>query len=1063
MSVSPASPAPVDATAPAGGGTPAAPHARRWWSAAARWRNWPALATLSAGLVLTAGLTAGLIQADRARSARVFQEDSARLAARVEARMNVHASILAAGGGLFDASQHVGRADWHAFANALKLDRNFSGVKGIGFSERMPASLSLPEIESRVGAARDEPFTIRPARPRPEVHAIVYLEPEDAANRHAIGFDMYSEPVRRTAMEAAAVTAQMRISAPVTLVQEQVAAQVQPGILMFHPLFWKDRRLDTASERRAALRGFVYAPFRMHDLMGAMLDSAAPEFDFTLADRDAPAANGGPLFMHKGARGQEADGRAWLRSSQAIAVGGRVWQIEAQAAPHYGGETDFLQEVAVALAGSLVTLLAVALVGFVLRTRERAEQLALVMTRDLKASRSRFERMMTGTTDGAWELDVGSGACYLSPRYMELLGFAPLELKETADWVARRVHRDDRGTARRAYEALMRGAAFFDIRVRMCQKDATYSWFRVRGRCFNEGDVRIVAGSMSDVHAEQETQMREARLLQVLANSPDMIMTFDPLGTPTYVNAAAQRIFGDAAGEEPGALAGAFAQGTVDRLFEKGVSTGGPTEFHERETELITADGQVLPVSQTILAHRNAAGAVEFYSTVMHDISERRAAMAALTEAQERLQRALDGANDVIWECRVASGEYYVSERLNEILGYPPGPNFKSFDLWRAPIHPDDLNTHLRAVDAMVATQAPVVWDTRMRTSGGDYRWLRRRGRVVLDAAGAPSMSAGTMTDIHAAKLAEEELKLHRDHLAQLVQERSAGLESARQEAETERQRAQVALAAAVRANQAKSEFLANMSHELRTPMHAIISFANFGVDKHAQAAPDRLLHYFRNIQKSATRLLSLLNDLLDLSKFEAGKMLLDLAPGKVGELLTDAVAEVEALAGARQVRLVCEPESAMPCVDWDATRMLQVVRNLLSNAIKFSLEGGCVELSAQRAALPAGRRAADPPVAGIEIRVSDSGIGIPEDEFETVFDKFVQSSKTKTGAGGTGLGLAICREIVLAHHGSIRAESNPGGQAGTTFVVSLPLDGGRGRRRQAASAASVTVGVEQV
>ena len=1039
------------------------PRARRWWSGAALLRYWPACATLFAGLALTAGVTAFVTQTDRARSARVFEEDSARLAARVEAQLSMLASFLAAGAGLIDASQHVGRAEWHAFANALKLDRNFSSVKGIGFSERMPAGMPLPEVESRVGAARGEPFFIRPATPRPEVHATVYLEPEDPANRHAIGFDMYSEPLRRAAMEAAAAAARMRITAPVALVQEEVAAQVQPGILMFHPLFWKDRKLDTASERRAALRGFVYAPFRLHDLMRATLGSAAPEFDFTLADRDAPAASAGPLFTHEGARAQVADKRSTRSSRQRIAIGGRVWEIHATAPSRYAGETDLRREVAVALGGTLMTLLAVALVGLVLRTRERAEVLAAAMTQDLRTSRSRFERMMTGTTDGAWELDVGSGACYLSPRYMELLGFAPLECREMADWVAKRVHYDDRGTARRAYESLMRGAAFFDIRVRMRLEDASYRWFRVRGRCFSEADARIVAGSMSDVHAEQQTQRREARLLQVLANSPDMIMTFDPQGTPTYVNAAAQRIFGDAAGTHSGLLTGVFAQGLVDRLFEQGVPSAGPQEFHERETELITADGQVLQVSQTILAHRSADGAVEFYSTVMRDISERRASMAALTEAQDRLQRALDGANDVIWECRVASGEYYVSERLNEMLGYPPGPNFNSFDLWRAPIHPEDLSIHLRAVDAMVATQAPVVWDTRMRTSAGDYRWLRRRGRVVLDGAGVPTMTAGTMTDIHAAKLAEEELKLHSDHLAQLVQERTAGLEAARLEAETERQRAEVALAAALRANQSKSEFLANMSHELRTPMHAIISFANFGVEKHAQVPTDRLLHYFRNIHKSGSRLLCLLNDLLDLSKFEAGKMLLDAAPGKVEDLFTEAIAEAETLALARQVRLICDIEPGLPSVDWDATRMLQVVRNLLSNAIKFSLEGGAVELSARRAALPAGRRAGDPQVAGIEIRVRDTGIGIPADEFEAVFDKFVQSSKTKTGAGGTGLGLAICREIVLAHQGGIRAQSNPDKQAGTTFVVSLPVDAGQERRRQALVKTALSNSLEKI
>ncbi len=387
------------------------PEFRRWRTATALGRYWPACATLCAGLALTAGLTAFMVHTDRARSARVFEEEAARLAARVEAYMNMLASIMAAGAGLFDASQHVSRAEWHAFSNALKRDRNVSIVTGIGFSERMPPGLSLSEAESRVAAARGEPVFIRPATPRREVHATVYLEPEDAVNRQAIGFDMYSEPLRRAAMEAAAVAAQMRISAPVALRELQPGTQVQSGVPMFHPLYWKGHKHDTASERRAALRGFVYAPLHMHESMRAVLLPAAPKFDFTLADRDAPAASASALPTHQGARPQAADQRAMRSSRQSIAFGGRVWEIHAAAPSRHDGETDLRREVALALGGTLTTLLAMALVGLVLRTRERAEHLASVMTRDLKVGRSRFERMMSGSAGGAWELDVASGAC----------------------------------------------------------------------------------------------------------------------------------------------------------------------------------------------------------------------------------------------------------------------------------------------------------------------------------------------------------------------------------------------------------------------------------------------------------------------------------------------------------------------------------------------------------------------------------------------------------------------------------------------------------------------------
>jgi signal transduction histidine kinase len=301
-------------------------------------------------------------------------------------------------------------------------------------------------------------------------------------------------------------------------------------------------------------------------------------------------------------------------------------------------------------------------------------------------------------------------------------------------------------------------------------------------------------------------------------------------------------------------------------------------------------------------------------------------------------------------------------------------------------------------------------------------RWFRVRGMATFDEAGQAILTSGTMTDIHEAKLAEEELRRHRDDLAGLVEERTASAESARMEAEKAREAAEAA-------NRSKSEFLANMSHELRTPMHAILSFATFGVDKADKAERDKLAHYFGNIQKSGNRLLILLNDLLDLSKLEAGKMEMHLQEVDPAEVMKEAMGEAEALAKSRGIGLELQvPEQALRA--WlDGPRLLQVIGNLLSNAIKFSPAGGRVLLRLQGGE------------GGIELAVQDEGIGIPEGELESVFDKFVQSSKTKTGAGGTGLGLAICREIVHAHGGAIRAVNNPAGVGGASFVIRLPAD----------------------
>ncbi len=228
-------------------------------------------------------------------------------------------------------------------------------------------------------------------------------------------------------------------------------------------------------------------------------------------------------------------------------------------------------------------------------------------------------------------------------------------------------------------------------------------------------------------------------------------------------------------------------------------------------------------------------------------------------------------------------------------------------------------------------------------------------------------------------------------------------------------------------ANQAKSEFLANMSHELRTPLHAILSCAGFGLKRISASSLDRLQNYFSLIDQSGRTLLALLNDLLDLAKLESGKMSFAFETARLYDLLTQASEEFEAFMAERRLQLQIHAPDELPAVRLDPLKTLQVLRNLLSNAVKFSPEGGTITIEIT----------VDTSFAMVTVR--DHGPGIPVAELDTVFDKFVQSSKTKTGAGGTGLGLAICREIVAAHGGRIWAECPAEGGARLAFT--LPIE----------------------
>jgi len=230
-------------------------------------------------------------------------------------------------------------------------------------------------------------------------------------------------------------------------------------------------------------------------------------------------------------------------------------------------------------------------------------------------------------------------------------------------------------------------------------------------------------------------------------------------------------------------------------------------------------------------------------------------------------------------------------------------------------------------------------------------------------------------------------------------------------------------------ANRLKTAFLMNMSHEFRTPMHAILNYATLGAKASRGGDGGKLEKCLTNIQTAGERLLGMLNALLDLSKLESAWSDLHPAPANLLEVIHRAETELGSLLEEKGLKLRIDCR----CRDlegvFDAKSMMQVFVNLLSNAIKFSPRGGTITIILADAAMPDGG-------AAIHCIMKDHGLGIPEGELERVFDKFIQSSKTDTGAGGSGLGLSICREIIGLHGGRIWASPS---NAGASIHVLIP------------------------
>ena len=230
-----------------------------------------------------------------------------------------------------------------------------------------------------------------------------------------------------------------------------------------------------------------------------------------------------------------------------------------------------------------------------------------------------------------------------------------------------------------------------------------------------------------------------------------------------------------------------------------------------------------------------------------------------------------------------------------------------------------------------------------------------------------------------------------------------------------------------------QDEFLANVSHELRTPMHGILSFSRFGMQKVYDAPREKLATYFEQINTSANRLMDLLNDLLDLSKNAGGKHLYRFSPQNIIDLLNGVVLEFNASIREKDLSIFLEHPSFSVTTECDGPKIRQVLSNLLTNAIKYSYPESRIVYTFEQQPEQNG---AEP--GQLLVRIIDEGIGVPHGELELIFEKFAQSSLSRTGAGGTGLGPAISREIIEAHLGRIWAEHNPDG-AGSIFSFTLP------------------------
>jgi len=402
------------------------------------------------------------------------------------------------------------------------------------------------------------------------------------------------------------------------------------------------------------------------------------------------------------------------------------------------------------------------------------------------------------------------------------------------------------------------------------------------------------------------------------------------------------------------------------------------------------------------------------------EVVERKQAEVALNASEAKYRELVENANAIIIRIDMKGAITYFNEVAEKVFGFTAREvlNRSVIDTIIPAVETGserDLTCMLEAI--LSCPEAHANNENENVTRDGRRIWVRWANQVLRDHKGRATGLLSIGQDITAQHQLEVELEQHQRQLEAKVVQRTSELVTAKLAAE--------------HANQAKNEFLAQMSHELRTPLHAILAYSRLGHRKTAKHDFEKTLTYFANIGNSAERLSHLVNDLLDLSRLEAGTIELYREPADLCQLSHRVVTELAGLLTERDIRVEWGEEPADALTECDVNRIHQVLVNVLGNAIKFSPTGSTITLQCRQET--GNRLGTRGPELLLDVR--DQGPGIPPDELESIFWRFTQSSATRTGAGGSGLGLSIAQGFMHLHQGEILASNNPEGGACFTLV----------------------------
>jgi two-component system cell cycle sensor histidine kinase/response regulator CckA len=978
-------------------------------TALAQRHRWGAWGLLAAGLVVT-GLAALYGKAMvEAAAHREFDFTCNEIRLNVAARVAACAQILHSGAALFAVAETVEREDWRAFVQGLQVEQLLPGIQGVGFAQW----LSREQLTEHIQALQREGFPdyqVTPGGEREAYSAIIYLEPFAARNRRAFGYDMYSEPVRRAAMEQARDENRAALSGKVILVQE-TDKEVQAGTLMYVPVYRHGLPHETRDQRRAALQGWVYSPYRMTDLMhGTLRDwevkHKGRQIYLQIYDGAVPSAKT-LLYDSQGAGKPPPAAVAGATRLIPLDFAGHRWTLRFSQFGGLATAADYGTVWLVLCAGTSISLLLFGLIFALLGTRATAQRMAQQLTAELRESEEKYRVVFNNEIYAICIFDLETRQFVdVNEAFVRLYGYGRDELLSglTIHAISAEHQVSDAATA----QAVREGTTFIPLRYHR-KKDGTVFPVEIVGRPYVWQGRNVMFALVHDI-TERKQADEELRLFKAIIDaSEEAIAISDAGGKLIYINPAHERLFGRTLEQARRAnYRDYYPPESVALLEQVVVPALKRGENAVSELDAFDAAGRRFPLWERAGALTNADGTLRFGFGLMHDISERKRMEASLRQSEERLREVLENSLDASYKRNLQTNSYdYLSPVFAQISGYPPDEmKAMSVETVLALIHPDDQAEVARviALSLSSATGTAHRLKYRFRNKAGQYRWLQDHFVFIRDADGQPLARIGSVGDITAHK---------QDEAA------NAALEAQNRQLQKSESLGRMAGAIAHHFNNQLQGVMGNLELAMADLPPGAEPVANLTEAMQAARKAAEMSHLMLTYL-GQTRGQQEPLDLADICRLNLPLFRVGLPPNVV---------------------LTVDLPAPGPFIRANANQLQQVLTNLLTNAREASGTGpGEIRLSVTTvaaAAIPAVNRfpldgqLQDTTYACLE--VADAGGGIPAPDIEKIFDPFFSRKFT-----GRGLGLPVVLGIVREHRGVITVTSTP--DRGSVFRVFLPV-----------------------